>query len=302
MCSIAGGGQYNSSKSSSEFFEELKTIGLVPKNVNLHFLIEKQLTLEGQYYTSNQIKQTLISEAVIDTALNPIILESYCLKDAEGNLVDLDYLYKHNPSLMNLIESYKSNQKDNYILFPAGSISNLFPVLNVLHPLLRSLNLLIIHISNAFEQANEQKLQFQIERVHSLFQGQPFVVFGVSKNPFDLVSSSSRAHWEHKYKLESKVAVSQTEVSKYIAIKNINSTSLYIPNLRLIESGNPGLKYPTAFLDELISKTILNWKNSDNIEEFIAIMKRFIPNEYKNLIYPYLVAFEQNLKLNLELK
>jgi hypothetical protein len=272
---------YNTSENSNEFFKELKEIGFVPKNVNLHFLLEKQMILEGKI-KQDGVEETVVSEAAIDEAKSPILLESYLLRDSKGNQIDLEYLLQHNPDLIDLIRSYKQEGKtQNQVLFPAGSIANLIPVLNILGDELRKTGVLITWISNAFRTLNEATIEDLIDFMYSKFKSVAFAMLGNAHHPFSYCSQEL----QDAYEAEGKVAVSPEEVANHILIKRINNSFFYLPILEMNDESGPGVKYPTEFLDRIIQTINKEWGKSIGLGDFKTRMIVLTPIKIKETIY-----------------
>ena len=276
---------YNTSENGDEFFKELKEIGFVPKNVNLHFLLEKQMILEGKIIKDGK-QERIVSEASIDEAISPIILESYLLRDSEGKQIDLEYLLQYNPDLIDLIRSYRQDVNNktelkNSILFPAGSISNLIPVLNILSEELKKTGVLITWISNAFRTLNEAKIEDVIDFMYSKFKSVAFAMLGNAQHPFSYCSQEL----QEAYLAEGKVAVSPEEVFNHIFIHGINHSFFYLPKMGMITMPDAGLKYPTQFIDWVIKEISARWQKSRNMNEFKQAMIAFTPEKYQISIY-----------------
>jgi hypothetical protein len=285
---------YNQSNNTQNFIQILKNNQLIPANVNIHFLLERQLKLQA--VTEKRCK--LKSESELDVHYNdPVILESYKLFDNVKNVhVNSEEILHENLSLALLLQEYEKDHKLNgYILFPAGSISNLFPLLNIFNQEIRNLRLPLIWITNSFIQGNEQPLPNQILEIHKMFVGNglPIMVLGASKNPFDFINSNSeRNEMIKKYEAENKKQISQHEVA--LLIKKINLNTIYIPKLNMVKVKNAGLKYPTFELNTIINRILNTWLlilDQPNMSDkkilslLITNLKPLIPKEYKQKIY-----------------
>ena len=293
---------YNQNANAREFFNELKVNGITPKNVNLHFLVDQQLTLRGV----TESGKALNSEAELDVyQSDPVKIESYKLYDSNNQELTIEKIFSLNPELSGLFREIKHIKKqDVIILFPPGSISNLFPTLNILSDLIRSLNLPVLWFTNAFIQGNEQRLETQIQKMHQMLSGigSPLVVLGASQNPFDFVDAQSRPGLESAYLQEDKTQVDQHAVARMMI--DCNTSTIYSPSLDMTKIGGAGLKYRTEQIEEIVVAVMKIWdkiaeKYSDpgeRLKRFVNIMKAKIPEEYRISIYQELCS-TQELKL-----
>lgn len=285
---------YNQSKDTSSFIQTLKTNLLIPSNVNIYFLLERQLKLQAVTEKGCELK----SESELDVHYSdPVIIESYKLFDQAKNVyLNSAQVFQENLSLVSLLQEYKNLHKHNgYVLFPAGSISNLFPLLNILDQEIRNLKLPLIWITNSFIQGNEQSLPVQILEIHKMFAGNglPIMVLGASKNPFDFIhSKAEKIEMLKKYEAENKKQISQHEVA--ILVKKINLNTIYIPKLSMVKVKGAGLKYPTFELNTIINRILNRWllileqpniSNKKMLSILVANLKPLIPKEFKLKIY-----------------
>jgi|GEM_PF-5805102 hypothetical protein len=285
---------YNQSQNAESFIQTLKNNKLIPANVNIHFLLERQLKLQAETEKGCKLK----CESELDVHYSdPVILESYKLfDDVKNAYLNAAQIFQENLSLVALFQEYENEHNSNgYILFPAGSISNLFPLLNILNQQIRDLKLPIFWITNSFIQGNEQPLPIQILEIHKMFAGNglPIMVLGASKNPFDFIhSKTEKTEMIKKYEAENKKQISQHEVAKQV--KKINLNTIYIPKLSMVKVKNAGLKYPTFELNTIINRILNRWLlilEQPNISDkkilslLISSLKPLIPKEYKIKIY-----------------
>ena len=202
-----------------------------------------------------------------------------------------------NSELTDLFKKFSQVDKHNgYVLFPPGSISNLFPILNILHQKIRGLNLPILWFTNAFIQGNEEKLEIQIQKMHQMFAGNgaPLLVVGASQNPFDFVEPQFKERLQAAYFKENKTQIDQNDVAQMMQFYN-NST-VYLPNLGMVEIERAGLKYRTKQIDNYINAIINIWQllsikhsNSDELlSRFVEVMKKMVPEGFRYKIYPEL--------------
>jgi len=285
---------YNQSKDTNSFIKTLKTNLLIPSNVNIYFLLERQLKLHAKTEKGCELK----SESELDVHYSdPVIILSYKLFDQDKKLhLNSLQVLQENQCLASLLDEYKNNHNANgYILFPAGSISNLFPLLNILSQEIKNLKLPIVWITNSFIQGNEQPLSVQISEIHKIFaqNGLPIMVLGASKNPFDFLNSDNeKKEMIKKYEEENKTQISQHDVATQV--KKINLNTIYIPKLSMVKVKGAGLKYPTLEINIIINKILNRWllileQPNLNHKKILSILvsnlKPLIPKEFKLKIY-----------------
>jgi len=294
---------YNQSSSSREFLNELKANGMTPDNVDIYFLTDYQLTLKAETKSG----RILNSEAELDICLNdPVKIESYELYNPKNQKLTADDILSQNIELKDLFDEFsRLDRKNGYILFPPGSISNLFPLLNNLSQKIKDLNLPILWFTNAFIQGNEEKLEVQIEKMHGMFAGNetPLLVLGASQNPFDLVEPRFKERLQAAYFRENKTQIDQNAVA--LMMQFYNKTTVYLPNLDMVEIEGAGLKYRVKQIDNYINAIVNIWQiltkkqlNSDELlNQFVEVLKKMVPEGFRYKIYPELLQSKDSKRL-----
>jgi hypothetical protein len=289
----------NCCNSTLEYKSEMKALGFVPENVEIHYLLDRQLTLQGICQDGTM----LCCEKQFDEVSqpNPVSLDSYKLffKEENHEKIQLDFqnLRRYNPELIKVLNQIKEN-KNAYIFIPPGSLSNLMAVLNILQEYIVEAKLPIIRVLNAFIHFSEATLQDQAMDFYERFNKQLLVLIGTKENPESFLRESRLYSLLAEYEKEFKIPADQEGVKKYILDNKLNKTLFCLFCLHMEEK--IGLKYNPDEIKELVEQVldiVRNYEVDELSSEFAQIkanreldLSEFTETQTKNLRENYKLA------------
>jgi hypothetical protein len=107
----------NREGSMLKFNQYYQNLEILPRNCFLHFLTSSRIVLHGVDCNGNK----LIGEDIIDDYKLPMTPKDYSLRKINGDLISREEIR----------DSLEIISNSDYVLFPNGSIANLFPIINI---------------------------------------------------------------------------------------------------------------------------------------------------------------------------
>lgn len=232
------------------FFDALKKLKLIPKQVCLHFLYSEILELNG---TNLDTGISYKSEAEVDSAKLPISPSTYKLiKLSDGTTLTLKDISSNHNEIIEILN------KSELVVLSTGSIANLFAQLNVLAPLLQILECTKLWLGNFARSSNEAEFVVLVTYYYSHEHlGLDGVVLQMNESSFDnLTINAKDSTWVEKYRKQGKTFVNITDL-----MTSINKVFNYNGLIKVTNLVQPILGITAA--GETIADRVPGWESLD---------------------------------------
>ncbi|MEO6728759.1 MAG: hypothetical protein ABIM99_02445 [Candidatus Dojkabacteria bacterium] len=182
------------SDSHKIFFSRLKVLGLIPENINFHYISEFRHVLLAK----NDDGEAIIGEHNVDSSTRPLSPSEFYLcpvdRDGKPHTIrnqsgELEYDVIQPEIVQKKFEKILKNA--DTIFLATGSYANLFTQVKLLSKVLSKTNGLIIYVSNFARTQNEVHAQFAVDKLYRMINKQ-FVTLLVNYNlSSELLSDSN---------------------------------------------------------------------------------------------------------------